>query len=244
MRSAVYEEEAPSSSVTLLIYIHGFNVDRDRSMMQWSTLRSRLGIGDDFDRVESGLFLWPSDLRESRGWSRMAYPGVIRRAEEAGRLLGEYLRRRASNKFVLIGHSLGALVALAAADRLRGRSSLVGLALLGAAVRTKELEITGAYGVFPLAAREVIAFSPMDRVLQSAFRFGERLATPFEQSGQAVGLTGNPATRGWERFGSRLDHHEYWRFDGSAEVVCRALGQRVGNRFGWQVAERSEDLVP
>lgn len=221
-RETVDEVCRPFSGFTWLIFIHGFDVDQDRARYQWSFLRPLLGAPGDSSRVQAGMFLWPSDRFAHRLPSKFAYPPMTDQAAGAGRILGEYLRKRQNDDVVLIGHSLGAVVALAAADRFR--SHMKAFVLLGAAVDEHDLEKSGVFGFMPLAEHEVVAYSPTDKYLKRLFGVGERLARPFSKIRDAVGLHGEPSSRYSIAECSYIDHHEYWHEKISADLVRRVMG--------------------
>lgn len=229
-RNMVFEEVRPLGGCIWVIFIHGFNVDRARGLEQGETLWGNLSRGEPEGRVLKGVFLWPSDLYGSRTLSKVAYPKMVEPARRAGRILGTYLAERNQMDAVLVGHSLGALVALTAADWLRGKGQLRGFALLGAAVDVGEMEVGGAYSIAPLADREAVEYCPDDKVLRSAFRVGQRAAAPFVPVVGAVGLTGQPWSRGWRYNNCRFDHHTHWKEPGSADAVAWAMNHSVSGR--------------
>jgi pimeloyl-ACP methyl ester carboxylesterase len=220
MRAQVQEEVRPPSGAPWLIYIHGFNVTEERAREQWAVLRGLLPRGTR--GVYAGPFLWPSDRYEMRFLSRLSYADILsKRADQAGRILGQYLRERAHGDVILVGHSLGARVALNAATTFQsGRPQrLRGLALLGAAVPVSEMTSTGEFWD-QLAVVEAVGVSPDDRVLGSPFGIGQLMSAPFAPRTEAVGLRGWPEGRDWCRVDCKIDHHEYWRAKRSAEVVA------------------------
>ncbi len=215
-RAEVHEELRPSGAPEWIIYIHGFRVNQAKALKQWDVLRSHLAIDDSAARVECGVFLWPSDQTN-------VYPEMIPQAAKAGRKLAAYLRAHRSSRAVLVGHSMGARVALQTADTLaRSQLELRGMVLLGAAVRAIDCEpfewYEGAH-----AKREAVGFSATDTELKRRFRWGERASTPFQQIGEAVGQYGRPDSRSWQRWDSKTDDHSYWKFEGSANLTIWAL---------------------
>jgi pimeloyl-ACP methyl ester carboxylesterase len=231
LRAAVHEELSPTSGATWVIFIHGFNVSRDRALDQISRFGTQLFRADSTSRVQYGGYLWPSSSWPSRKLARITFPRAAEDARKAGRLLGEYLGGRNNRAVVLVGHSLGSVVALAAADRLRGSSTpLHVLALLGAAIEVGRLEPVGEFGYVPLAATEAVAYSPTDRTLKEVFRAGSWMAAPFAgYRGEAVGLCGKPMSRKWLAQCCSFSHHRYYDESASAELVLRTLSGRIGH---------------
>jgi pimeloyl-ACP methyl ester carboxylesterase len=230
-RSQVFEEIRPESGMTTLIYVHGFNVDRSRALDQWDVLRALLPV---VGNLQGGCLLWPSDLDYSRMAARPLYPAVIEPAERAGRVLGEYLLDHPSNRYVLVGHSLGALLVLTAAGRFRQKSPagerIEGLALLGAAVGVSEMEEPAGQFGLGLARHEAVGFSPHDDVLKRPFAVGARLAAPFAPPSEAVGLNGEPRDRDWIRHNFRIHHHSHWEERKAGQLIGRVLGSVGGGR--------------
>lgn len=226
-RVRIAEEHPPIVCRTLVLFIHGFNVDRRRAIRQAHCLEPILAHTLPPD-AKFGAYLWPSDRLRVRFWSRLTYPSMAEPAEEAGALLGDYLLTKTATDVVLVGQSLGALVAVSAALRVRseGERPIGGLVLTGAAIRAKRLMRGSPYGV-DLAQREAVLYSPTDRVLGRIFRLGERLTGPFFPRSDAVGLTGEPRSRGWCDIRSGVDHHEYWREKITATGVANGLRSGV-----------------
>lgn len=232
MRERVHPEKPPEPGLTWVIFIHGFRVHEAKALDQWQTLRSIIGIRYDETRVQAGVLLWPSD-------KSLLYPEMIPFAEKAGQKLGRYLENHPGSPAVLVGHSMGARVAMEAADRLLRRGSrLQGFVLLGAAVGVSQFEEDERYDITH-AEREAVGFSPGDGTLRRLFRPGERAAAPFREIGDAVGLKGHPESRHWERKKSGSNSHKYWKLAVSGEltrlmVSSPATGQQPA---AWTPAE-------
>ena len=214
--SEVREDPGPCGARELIIFIHGFRDNQAKAKNNWQELRKNIAIDDSGSDVQCGIFLWPSD--ESNGYWKMIEP-----ANMAGRKLADYLLLHPARKTVLIGHSMGARVALQAAEDLANTSiKLRGLVLLGAAVRTKECEKSQSYGRAH-AKREAVGFSKADRVLKAWF-LGEKAAAPLlGKVGNAVGQLGGPESRDWNRWDSKSADHRYWKFKYSGELAIWAL---------------------
>jgi pimeloyl-ACP methyl ester carboxylesterase len=149
---------------------------------------------------------------------------MIQVAETSGRLLGEYLREKENQEVVLVGQSLGAVVALSAADRLRSELVPRCLILLGAAVdEFKLIPKAGLYGYTPLAGTEAVAWSSSDRILRFVFGIGERRRAPHDTQLGPVGLTGEPRARGWQEGRATFAHHKYWDEPWTGDFVSRVI---------------------
>ncbi|MER7457487.1 DUF726 domain-containing protein [Micromonospora sp. NPDC126480] len=220
-RLAVQEEVRPDHARPWLIFIHGHNVDRAYALEQWRVLRRTLHVPA---QLQVGLFLWPSDLWRNRTMSKLAYPAVTERAANVGRILASYLGPR-NDRVILIGHSLGALVAVnAARELLPERQPLQAFVLLGAAIAVDDMTWPGEFHRVPLAGREAVGFCPEDRVLRSVFRPGQRFARLFRRASEAVGLHGEPReARDWLARRTRVSDHSYWRSEESAALVSEVL---------------------
>jgi pimeloyl-ACP methyl ester carboxylesterase len=213
--SEVREEVRPCGASEWIIFIHGFHDNQEEAMRNWQVLRSNLAIDDSVSRVQCGIFLWPSD--ESN-----FYPEMTRQANKAGRKLAAYLLKHRAIKTVLIGHSLGARVALQTAEKLaESPVKLRGLVLLGAAVRTTDCEEFEDFGSAH-AKREAVGFSEADKALKRLFGWGERAAYLWRKV-EAVGRRGGPKSRKWCRWDSKSADHSYWKFKHSAELAIWAL---------------------
>ena len=151
---------------------------------------------------------------------------MIDPAKRSGRLLGNYLcSEHPGLQVALVGHSLGALVAAAAAERMRRHDEpgLKVLLLTGAAVESREFEHLGDYQD-RLAHKEAILFCSSDLILKNLFGIGQRAAHPFSRTSPAVGLTGLPDSRGWDvRQRTNIRDHRYWEKVSTAEITTRLL---------------------
>jgi len=222
------------AGLTWLLFIHGFNVSAPEAAKQWTTLKGLLSLDGEVERIHTGLFLWPSD---SFGRWPTSYPKMIKPAKQAGTKLGDYLATLRDNPLILVGHSMGALVAVEAAlaIRLSQRPKPQGLVLLGAAVDESELRDSGAYR-HALADHEAVGFSSTDWALKRPFRLGAKAAAPFEPKPEAVGLHGHPSRRAWLSTDSLRSDHSYWQLPVSAYLTRWALDEASLSR---QTAERN-----
>jgi pimeloyl-ACP methyl ester carboxylesterase len=224
-RAASVRELSPAlTGYTWLVFIHGANVSQARARDQWSELRPRLRVHGARDRIQVGTFEWPSDLYRPK-WDPRNYGRTVHLATEAGGLLGDFLARQPTRDVVLVGHSLGALVTVRAAQTMHGMQRKPRcLALLGAAIQATQMEpITGLYNIVPLATHEGVAFSHRDYVLRLPFNTGDWAASALEPKKAAVGLYGEPHSRKWHAVDSRINHHDYFRVDVSADLVANLM---------------------
>lgn len=224
MRREVHVQTRPPAADTWVVFVHGFNVDAERAAEQIEELTSQAGPQESCAWL---LFSWPSDRTASNTANKMTYPAMLRRAREAGVILGGHLRSAPARRLVLVGHSLGAQVVLRAANRLavNGRRA-DGLALLAAAVRTHDVAATGQFAD-PLARIEAVTTNPGDSILRSVFGAGERTAAPLEGKAVAVGLRGDPSSRDWLRFPLHGDDHDVYRDPDAFQAVVGAAGGRL-----------------
>lgn len=220
------EGAVPLPGTTCIIYVHGFNKDSAEARRQAERLHEHLQRRSDavLRRATFGVFLWPATSRGKKWWSAITYPAAVGRAEDAGRFLGDYLRG-ASWNIVLVGHSLGARVALEAADSIRPRRPLSALILTGAAVGVNEMEGVGRFRD-PMAEVEGALWCPFDVILRTVYRPGERLFAPFRPGPLAVGLSGEPSQR-WDEKRTEVWDHRYWNEAVTAEAIVRAVAGRV-----------------
>lgn len=236
LRDRIDERERPADGFGRILYIHGHNKTPKIARKQAERLCSVvLNHPSHFaDRWRFGLYLWPPTQRGRTLLSWAEYPKATHCAQDAGRLLADhfagypasYARRSAAPSLartVLIGHSLGAVVALSAAQRLATlRDDLAGLVLTGAAVPSLELCPRGQYGL-QLAEAEYVAYCEDDRILRDLFPMGERMAAPFRATSHAVGLYGEPTDRPWKRAKTSVRDHKYWRRPETASGVAAVI---------------------
>lgn len=219
-----------------VIFVHGFNKDAPEARSQADTFFGLLaGKGVTERNACLGVYLWPATRNGRSFWSALDYPWIIPRAQRSGRLLGDYLAAMRFANLVLIGHSLGAVVALEASLRFTERwggthheyKTLRTLLLTGAAVRSSDMRHDGRYGE-RRANEEVVLYCTRDLTLKTLFGPGQRVAQPFEAVSPAVGLTGLPTERDWTALETNVRLHTYWKENCTADVVNQIVhGQPV-----------------
>lgn len=232
--------ELPAPADMWVVYVHGFNVRPAAAKDQLGLLRGRsqgefvTGAG----AVAWVAYQWPSQVTGSRTFNKLTYPKVLERVPAAGHVLGDYLATVGVRHIVLVGSSLGAHVVLKATVRMGqlGRPP-DGLALLAAAVATKDVEPLGDYGV-PHTDHESVTVNPDDSVLRKVFGAGERAARPFGPTPAAVGLTGDPTGRPWTRVRLHGTTHASYEQDHVEQAVAAACHARLSQPAGRVVASR------
>lgn len=229
-RMYVLGNDSPLGNDYCVIFIHGFNKGEEEASAQAKTFfalfRAKL---KDSKRVCDAIYSWPATRNRRTSVSLLNYPRRIPVAMSAGRLLGGYLADNRATilsecQVVLIGHSLGAVVALEAAKRFQERSghAIDLLALTGAAVPSLELAKDGNYEM-NVATQNVDLFCPADVTLRWLFRLGTRAHSAGEISG-AVGLEGRPSERFLPNIETDVWHHKYWKEPVTASTIVQLIG--------------------
>lgn len=207
-----------------LVFVHGHNVSEFGAEIQWRTLSGLLQL-QDAQRIVALPLVWPSDRFMSRTLSKATFRYSSEQARKIGRRTGDFLASKQAASYTLVGHSLGAAVALEATQRLLlAKKRVGGLVLLGAAVADVDLEPDGMYGFTPMAEREIVSYCPSDVVLRKAFVAGQIVASRALTRREAVGLHGNPRQRGWiVTYMPEATEHRHWRYRNSARLIEAAL---------------------
>lgn len=246
LRTRIHVEgPRPSPGQACILYIHGFNKEAGEAKLQAEHLHGliRQEPTPALARAQLGVYLWPATRGGKRWWSVVNFPRAIEWAEEAGRMLGDYLATESWGTTVLLGHSLGAVVALEAADTCSRSRKIAGLLLTGAAVRSGDLEGKGRFR-HPLADREAVMWCSSDVVLRSAFGLGAWAAAPFRRRSRPVGLTGHPVARDWNARQTEVWHHRYWREQETAAAVASTLTGTASRQSPRQLPHRSATSWP
>lgn len=142
-----YAEQAPDDG-EILVAVHGWNIDEPGGKDVANT--ARIALRDSgYGQFVVG-YTWDSDKGD--GWIDQGWSEGVEIARKNGPKLAQWIadwRDRGGDPIRVIGHSLGARVAVEAlADlRARGRSDAVrSVTLLGGAIDDQSVEIDGAYG--------------------------------------------------------------------------------------------------
>ena len=181
----------------------------------------------------------------------MTYSSRVRDALDSGKLLAKYLAKEVDDgqEVVLVGHSLGCRVVVAALRHLRlrqergkaVRSRVSHAFLLAAAVPVKGcVGANQRWSIRTPGVQEHVFFSHRDEALGHAFRLGEYMYA--SHWSDAVGRQGDPHVR-WkdgECVATGYRHGQYW---GSQEVANAVLGA-IGLCPTGHVAERSLAALP
>ncbi|WP_374049275.1 alpha/beta fold hydrolase [Sinomonas sp. ASV486] len=203
----------------LVILVHGFNVSDEDATQAYRqhlrALRIAMAYREPKRLGEFIGFHWPGDHPDPL-LSKLTFAARPPDAIRSGERLVEYLEEiKPQPEVVIIAHSLGCLVALAALNRISTKARRVGylpprithLFLMAPAVQIDACRNTGAY-----AARicdERIFFSDKDRTLEKVFKLGGYLYDGVKSD--AVGYLGLPTWGRWSwRYREQLDHGEYW----------------------------------
>ena len=158
----------------VLVYVHGFRTPFHRAMSFLYLLQQRLRMetrGDlaaVVERTNVIGFLWPSH--------KTSYPGARAKIPGAAVKLHALLQRLHSNgcTVTVVGHSLGARVALSAVRTSIPETIVDHMFLLGAAIHHNALSSTGDFPREALAVRSITNFfSKNDAVLAGAFGLAE-----------------------------------------------------------------------
>ena len=171
--------------------IPGFRTPFHRAMSFLYLLQQRLRmqphgkLDEARNRTNVIGFLWPSHKTSYAG-ARAKVPGSAMRL----RALLQTLRSRGCTVTV-VGHSLGARVALSAVKDAHPDDLVANMLLIGAAVLHDALSDTGDFPRASLAVRRITAFySKNDAVLAGGFSFAEVTAGCGFKSDAAMGFRG------------------------------------------------------
>lgn len=153
---------APVTPGRMIVFIHGYNNDREEAEDSYRQVMERL---PDADREAVWQFFWPGfierltgapsdrplslaprrDTRQTESGnpliSAASYPLQVRKARDVGRALGRFLDGVRPDTLIFVAHSLGCRVALEAIRFLTSvtasrRASMAGACLMAAAVPT------------------------------------------------------------------------------------------------------------
>lgn len=243
-----------SGSPRLIVLVHGYQNSADKAGGSFRTFERGVSIGLGF-RPASLIgslchFHWPGD-HARLAVSVMTYSSRVRDAIDSGKLLAKYLAKELDEgqEVVLVGHSLGCRVVVAALRELRVRQEkgkkirchVTNAFLLAAAVPVKGcIGVDQRWSIPTPGVQEHVFFSHRDEALGQAFRLGEYMYA--RQWSDAVGRQGDPHVR-WkdaECVSTGYRHGQYW---GSQEVA-NALVSSLGLCPTGHVAERSLAALP
>lgn len=211
-----------------VILVHGFaNSEREAEAAYQHHVREleRVMAPVGLRGVSVFGFHWPGDhprrIRNVASFSTRI-PVAFSAGEKLGRLVEELPHW---HEVVLVGHSLGCRVVLAALEYLRSRPAGTGATvpaafLLAAAVPVGECRPAAIFGD-RYASEYVVLHSKRDRVLQFCFSPGAWL---FDTADSPVGRAGDPAERWDRRLQTRFGHSDYWPSAEAAKEVATALG--------------------
>jgi hypothetical protein len=216
------------ASKRAVILIHGFANSAEKANASYADLIREVENSIWPHRIGETLNLfgyhWPGD-HPSRFKNTASFSTRIGVAASAGHHLGallESLNQRP--EVVIVAHSLGCRVALAALDYLNGGSQsgarVSRVILMAAAVPVNDCEGTGPF-VARHAAHYTVLHSRRDRILQWCFPPGQFL---FDEAATAVGRDGEPGGLRWDdRIDTRLGHSQYWSSTVAAALLAPLL---------------------
>jgi pimeloyl-ACP methyl ester carboxylesterase len=220
----------------MLILVHGYANPEARARKSYDTLVSRLRRSWPDQRLpEVWYFYWPGDL-VAPGISQVSFSLQIRRAEQAGKLLAEWLyRRRAddlSPEAILVAHSLGCRLVLEALALLDARTKdsrsrhthVARTCLMAAAVPVSLCQQGKLLGTRRDGRNELVLWSNRDVVLTWLFPIGEAAGLD-RLARRSVGSTGQPEDR-WQqprRPSTGLGHGDYYGDQGTAHDIAGQL---------------------
>ncbi len=238
-----------SGSPRLVVLVHGYQNSADKAGGSFRSFEQGISVGLGF-RPSSLIgsicyFHWPGD-HPRLAVSVMTYSSRVRDALDSGELLAKYLAKEVDEgqEVVLIGHSLGCRVVVAALRHLRLRKEqgervrcrVSHAFLLAAAIPVKGcVGANQRWSIATPGVQEHVFFSDRDEALGHAFRLGEYMYA--SNWSDAVGRQGEPQVR-WkdsECVSTGYRHGQYW---GSQEVANALIGA-VGLCPAGHVAERS-----
>jgi pimeloyl-ACP methyl ester carboxylesterase len=258
----------------LIVFVHGTNTPPARAKQVYQSFRARLKASGVTFQLDSFVELyWPSyvkalvsgertsadgSLRDfARGMkflSALSYPVQLRKAQNAGRALGEYIAQlqgpgNRPTDIVLVAHSLGCRVVLEAmltiATKSANRDNRVSsICLLGGAVPTFMLRPNGRLvGSAKMAQKSYVLFSPKDAVLQVAFRIGQTAAGEGNFP-TAIGTSGEPAAAWTKPVPTGLQHGDYIENRAGSEWVAPYVARLLGVTAPLPKQERSLGTWP
>lgn len=220
----------------IIIFVHGFSVNENGARKAYheemNALRVALAYREMSRLGEFVAFHWPGDHPDPLV-SKMTFSARPPDAILSGERLVEYFERLpVSPEIVIIAHSLGCQVTLAALARIRDRIDLnqetgreyrppriTKVFLMAPAIQLEACRENGPYGV--LTCEEQIFFSKYDTTLKYAFEPGGYLYNGVKS--QAVGYLGLPYRRWSDRHEKRLNHGQYWGNTKVAGDIVRSL---------------------
>ena len=176
------------SDCQVLIYVHGFRTPFHRAMSFLYLLQQRLRMEPEGKRTNVIGFLWPSH--------KTSYPGARAKVPGAALKLRGLLQSLHSTgcTVTVVGHSLGARVALSAVKDAFPDTLVANMFLIGAAVLHNALSNAGDFPRESLAVRSITAFySKNDAVLAGGFSLAEassRCGTKLTKADAAMGFRG------------------------------------------------------
>jgi hypothetical protein len=231
-----------AGEIHLVVLIHGFSVDEEAARTAYAQFRKNL---PQENKMQLTQFFWPGDAHVSGLMSKVLYPWMPDRAENAALRLVTYLAGPLSSQaqgtvnLYIVAHSLGCRLTLETLRILsthgdKFRIKLV--ALMAAAVPIHAIKPNGRYALIDLASDRVqVHYSRRDLVLGAIFKAGQLFhstnPTNRLKGRGALGFAGLP--REYDHMPhivdnrTQLGHGGYWSDPDVAEKVAEDLPSRA-----------------
>ena len=244
----------PAALARMIVFIHGYNNDREQAQDSYDQVTSRL---PDADRDVVWEFFWPGfveslsgqpsdrplslaprrDTRQtesSQAISAATYPLQVLKARGVGRALGRFLQVVGPHSLIFVAHSLGCRVALEAIrfliqDHPSQRGAMTGACLMAAAVPTYMIDSStwAPAGELRDAASAIARSFVLHSTNDLILRTAFRIGQTSAGEGflpEAVGFNGGPDTPWSGRGNTGLGHSGYWRHPSTAAATLSAIG--------------------
>ncbi len=244
----------PAAPARMIVFIHGYNNDREQAQSSYDEVTPRL---PDTDRNAVWEFFWPGfverltgapsdrplslaprrDTRQTesnQAVSAATYPLQVHKARDVGRALGRFLLAVRPHSVIFVAHSLGCRVALEAVrflirDSPSQRAAMTGACLMAAAVPTYMIDSStrAPAGELRDAASAIARSFVLHSTNDLVLRTAFRIGQTSAGEGflpEAVGFNGGPDTPWSGRGNTGLGHSGYWKHPSTAPATMRAIG--------------------
>lgn len=243
----------------LCLLIHGYNTTVAHARKSYGKLLDPIARRYGFDLDRAWYVAWKGYLdpfgsgEPFKLLSGPSYPLQVSAARRAGEALAQFILNCASGNYgspvpvIVVAHSLGcrvALEALRASSGPDGRSPVLALLLIGAAVPTHLLEGAGSLaGALTSAGRRTAMCSRSDSTLFWLFPLGE-IACGEGPLPTALGWSGRPRPPLSNRVWRRCGHSDYFDDAVTGDYLSDALGCPVPRTLMETYAAEYDGLPP